>query len=879
MQQPMDNSQEDPKIKTKPTISEEEECGSAVKVDDIPEITEEPEDDKAVYVSYPKRSERIKAAHNHLPEGSESVQSRLELLAATSIGPKYITFSDDTWLSAFPEKFKEMETPNADEVPMNLQSKRDNDKHSRIEKYRLLAQAIVGQRNATAKSASQSEESNVDSDTARDTDIRNYRLIRNPRSVDLLPSSIISMYQQTRDNSHYAAVPYDQPISEELEESNRIPSQWYRARRDIQNNLEMPEDNIKNLDKIDIFAEDIGKDVANITNSSAVEKPSIPKMNLPSISPELTAESDGIANIRQNREIDGKSVASSSNSAFDSILSEGFNDPTFGPVSPFSQTHPKLTTLKLKSLKSKKVEKRFDSSVDKTDNSNPSETDVEASLKQTLSHLTPPAESQPAGSNDLMKTKEPGNILSTSAGSTVADTIPANDKGRNADTNEQTASKGRLPLHSAIHKNKVSPHFIHPTHPTEARVRPTHTRSKDVKVRPLPNTPFNEFVRKLKEDASKLQPPLKPNQALELVYAKAQELLSIHKARMEERQRKVKEAAANRAGRNTVHSRSKRETIDPAADFERKVLADSDVVAARSHQNEPHRVAPGTSRVPSHGSPGKRLVPHRDTTHRVTTKSPLADRHKAKQHHESRQDKHQLQKRDLMDDLFSKVKNVYEDVSTNVGKNIGPVEKWVENRAEDAKKEFDELRSKRDLEGLKQRVREHRERIRQKWEEVKQNHRIRVRDVHPHPVARFDEKIKSHEKRLRHIADVKRRMEQYHRSVEDKIAALSKPKVRVSENIAEPAQKSRPVRSVLEDELFDHENENSLKELESNDIAALNESTVSVDKYEPRILKNFSNTLSPPEKKSESHEKCEGTNFFMKLWCKTSFLFYNFFNY
>lgn len=958
MQQPIEDTAEAIKAKIKPSIPDEEELiDTSETTVNLPENHEELEDENAVYVSYPTKSERIKAAHERLPKIDQVAEEIKQLrLEGHSIGgPKYYTFSEGTWLSSFPDQFKEIEQLSTDGLSQDSQSKKE--KRSKIEKYRVLAQAIVGQRNVTAKSFPKGEGSVIERDMEdnRPLESRIKRLMRAPRSVRSLPSAINSLYQQTRDNSHYAFYPYDLPISEDLEESNKIPAHWFRTsrqRRDTEGNDSFElKDSPKNM--IDFFVENTNKFPATSTNlpSAGESKPSVDKMNPPSMQPELVAESDESTNIRQHREIDGKSLVSSTNLASDTKIpaEDKIVESSFGPVSPFPRHHMKPTKTKPKITKLKKTPKSPESYKDESNEGISSEANLEMSPKRSTVQPADATEENAATNAKISSSEIPAESQTTTTLSphstseskmeesgNAAETVPSTDsKARSVDSsaeheispkhakNEQIISKAATPsLHSATHKNKALTHPIHPTHQNEPQVLPVHPvvrpRAKDLKAKTTPRNPLSDFMRKIKDDTSKLQPPLDPNQVIDLAHARIQELLNIHKARMEERQRKIQEAATNKRqeSRNLNHGRNKREAIDSVPAVEPKSSLDQstglyDVGASVPHGHlrrghaqthlrgsteAPSRTAPA---VPRKEKPTRKQfqVPQKNThdLRHVTTKSPVADKHKTRLHpRESKldrpkTDRHRLQKRDLFDDLYSKVKNVYEDVSTNVQKKLAPVEKWVEEKADDVTKEFSDLRTKRDLQALEQKLRERKERFRQKIEEIRQRHRIHVRDVGNHhqapkPAHHFDEQIKDYGKHLHHTADPQRRMKHDHeRGRENNLAGLSLHKIEIPENFIDSGKKNRFIRSPLSNKLFEEdkqENAITFDDSDSDILPSLNEvNKSSVEESRPRVLGNFSDILSPPEKKSavSNDSQCDGTNFLLKMWCETMMLFSSFF--
>lgn len=1001
MQQLVEDDQDALKTKNKPLIGDVEDSTNISEASaNVPEILEEPEDQNAVYVSYPKKSERMLAAHEYVPEITELPEEIKQLgLDSPSIGPKYFTFSEDTWLSSFPEKFKEIEQPSAEEDSQNSQSKK-------IEKYRVLAQAFVGQRNVTP----QPHSDDVENSKENHKEVKNWikRPMRTPRSVASLPSEINSLYQQTRDSSRY--VPYDLPISDDLEEFNNNASHWHlRNRRDTEEDGSLvPRDSSKVSEAFPVLNNTPAAKEVKLIGST------VDKMNLPSMLPEWIEELDESTIIRQNREIDGKNLAAHLNLASDpKMVAEESNVATsFGPVSPFPRHHMKPTKSNPKSFKAKKMAKSVDvfqnqqSEVNSSEphlkmssepsSSQPGDSREESAADHTVRKDSEiPVESQttyspPLDSTSLSYVKDPDtsakNVTVMASTARNADTPVNHVISPKHATNEPIVSKGVSPsLHSATHKNKARAHSSYP-HQNEAPDHPNiHSRTKDLKAKATPSNALDDFIKKLKDDTSKLQSSTDPSQVISLAHARLQELWSIHKARMEERQKRIQQAAANKrqVARNSNQGRNKRETSDSASamepknSLELKDLNDEEAGSVRQvHPQKDH--APthlhGSTKPPSRPTPihlhrstkaSSKTGPthlhrstkapsktgpthlhrsteapsktgpthlHRSTeapsktapTHlhrstetpsrttpvprgekparkpfqvpqknahdlrHSTLKSLLADKHEAKIQQEAKMhlpegklDKHHLQKRDSFDDFFSEVKHVYNDVSSEVHKNIAPMEKWVEERAKDVKNKFNELRMKRDLGAFKEKFRETKEKLRQKIEDVRQHHGIRVRDIGSHhqksrPAPHFDEKIKER------VADLKKKIKQdLERSREHKANGISKHKSEVPSSHIEP-DRNRFVRSLLSDNLSEQDNEIIFNEDFHITIDPSNElNDSSADKIVPRIFGNFSDILLPSEKKSTSSDEsdCSGKNFISSLWCETKSLFSTLFGF
>lgn len=157
-----DDDQDGIKNKNKlPPIQDEESV-----YDDSPtnnndsDVFEDDTDESVAYVFYPKRGEQVRPTifrGNDEKIKQENVNPTFRN-AGSRINTKYITYSDDTWLSSFPDRFKEVF--NTEQMHLDSANRRES-KAAKLHGYKVLSRAMLGKRVTNATNNSSQEENNT----------------------------------------------------------------------------------------------------------------------------------------------------------------------------------------------------------------------------------------------------------------------------------------------------------------------------------------------------------------------------------------------------------------------------------------------------------------------------------------------------------------------------------------------------------------------------------------------------------------------------------------------------------------------------------------------------------------------------------------------
>ncbi|XP_065221517.1 kinesin-related protein 4-like [Planococcus citri] len=125
-------------FKTKTKILEEEDLDTSTFTSNVLEAIDEDDDHNNVYVSYPKRTENGLQLSSD-PSSKSSINGNKMDQSNPQMNVKYVTFSDETWLNPFPEKFKDVVNKEKD-------GSYDVKDKNKAGMYRVLAQAMLGKR-------------------------------------------------------------------------------------------------------------------------------------------------------------------------------------------------------------------------------------------------------------------------------------------------------------------------------------------------------------------------------------------------------------------------------------------------------------------------------------------------------------------------------------------------------------------------------------------------------------------------------------------------------------------------------------------------------------------------------------------------------------
>lgn len=213
-----DDDQDGIKTKNKlPPIQDEESV-----YDDNPtnnndsDVFEDDTDENVAYVFYPKRGEQVRPTI--LRGNDEKIKQEFVnptfRNAGSRINTKYITYSDDTWLSSFPDRFKEIF--NTEQMHLDSANRRES-KAAKLHGYKVLSRAMLGKRLTNATNFSSQEENSTAVTSEEFTDHQENINIRHTRAIpeileintisEILPTDPVPVLQIDMFDLHDIQVP------------------------------------------------------------------------------------------------------------------------------------------------------------------------------------------------------------------------------------------------------------------------------------------------------------------------------------------------------------------------------------------------------------------------------------------------------------------------------------------------------------------------------------------------------------------------------------------------------------------------------------------------------------------------------------------------